>query len=134
MPSKAKKLLLFITVIFLLKSIYADLTVGTPIATSSPDSSPTTEELLNELDIDKNNTEQGEEEEEKLPYEVITYEIKGGDTVLAVVEQLHPDGIPYSINKVLEDFLYLNPDTEPTRLKIGENYRFPQYLNQEEKE
>lgn len=134
MPSKAKKLLLFILVIFLLKSIYADLTVGTPIATSSPDSSPTTDELLDELDIDKNNTENNQAEEDQLPYKVISYEIKGGDTVLAVVEQLHPDGIPYSINKVLEDFLYLNPNTEPTKLKIGKNYRFPQYLKQEEKE
>lgn len=134
MPSKVKKLLLFIIIIFLLKSIYADLTVGTPIATpSSKPSSPTSEELLDDLDIDKDNVEQNDEEEQ-LPYEVITYEVKSGDTVLAVVEQLHPEGTPYSINKVLEDFAYLNPGTDPTKLMIGEHYRFPQYLDQEKKE
>ncbi|MBO9129623.1 LysM domain-containing protein [Bacillus sp. 165] len=53
-------------------------------------------------------------------------EVKSGDTVLSVVEQINEKGIP-SIEKVVTDFRKLNPNSSPNKLRVGQTYKFPLY-------
>ncbi|WP_416827243.1 hypothetical protein [Ectobacillus polymachus] len=58
------------------------------------------------------------------PYEEI--EIKSGDTVLSIVEEINNKQIP-SIEKIVDDFKELNPNQSPGKLKVGKSYKFPIY-------
>jgi hypothetical protein len=53
-------------------------------------------------------------------------EIKSGDTVLSVVEQINKKEPP-SVEKVAADFRKLNPGASPNKLRIGRSYKFPLY-------
>lgn len=59
-----------------------------------------------------------------IPYESI--EVKNGDTVLSIVEEVNSNQIP-SIEKIVADFKELNPDQSPGKLKVGKSYKFPVY-------
>lgn len=59
-----------------------------------------------------------------IPYESI--EVKNGDTVLSIVEEVNNNQIP-SIEKIVADFKELNPDQSPGKLKVGKSYKFPVY-------
>ncbi|WP_242222951.1 hypothetical protein [Bacillus cereus group sp. BfR-BA-01380] len=57
-------------------------------------------------------------------YKVI--EVKTGDTVLSITEEINKKKIP-SIEKVVTDFKDLNPNDSPAKLQVGKKYKFPLY-------
>lgn len=66
----------------------------------------------------------------QLPYEEI--EVKSGDTVLSIVEEINNKQIP-SIEKIVDDFKELNPNQSPGKLKVGKLYKFPKYKTSPQK-
>ncbi|TLS36293.1 hypothetical protein [Pseudalkalibacillus caeni] len=54
-------------------------------------------------------------------------QIKSGDTVLSVVEQMVDGPLPVSIDRVVQDFKKLNDDLQPEKIQIGKSYRIPVY-------
>lgn len=57
-------------------------------------------------------------------YKII--EVKTGDTVLSITEEINKKKIP-SIEKVVTDFKKLNQSESPAKLQIGKKYKFPLY-------
>ncbi|MGG0187090.1 hypothetical protein [Bacillus rhizoplanae] len=57
-------------------------------------------------------------------YKII--EVKTGDTVLSITEEINKKKIP-SIEKVVTDFKGLNQSESPAKLQIGKKYKFPLY-------
>jgi len=57
-------------------------------------------------------------------YKKIT--IKSGDTALSIMESINTHK-KENIGKMIEDFQYLNPHTNPNAIKIGNTYLFPLY-------
>ncbi|ADH08753.1 Uncharacterised protein [Streptococcus pneumoniae] len=55
-----------------------------------------------------------------------TIEVKTGETVLSITEQINKKKIP-SIEKVIDDFKQLNKSTSATKIQIGKSYKFPLY-------
>lgn len=62
-------------------------------------------------------------------YEIIAHKIKSGDTVLTVTKRLnHWNTNQIDINKLIEDFLTLNPNTDIYSLMPNNTYYFPKYI------
>ena len=59
------------------------------------------------------------------PY--IEKKIRQGETVLSIIEQLHKEQIPVSIDQITTDFERLNPKEKAESIKVGETYKFPLY-------
>ena len=55
-----------------------------------------------------------------------TIEVKTGETVLSITEQINKKKIP-SIEKVIDDFKQLNKNTPATKIQLGKSYKFPLY-------
>lgn len=54
-------------------------------------------------------------------------EVKAGDTVLSVVEELNTSKTTVSILTIIKDFEELNPSVKADSLQIGKVYKFPLY-------
>ncbi|HZG69952.1 MAG TPA: hypothetical protein VEY51_00315 [Chondromyces sp.] len=105
-----KKTCSFLIIAVVITSIIFDLKVGTlPHAESKK---------MKEKEVTAVTTS-------SIPFEEIT--IKGGDTVLTVAEQLHPEGLPVSIDQVIDDFEKLNDGLSPEKILIGRTYKIPVY-------
>ncbi|TCP31128.1 hypothetical protein EV207_1033 [Scopulibacillus darangshiensis] len=61
-----------------------------------------------------------------IPYK--NYQVAPGDTVLSVVEKLNPNDT-IAIQRMVNDFNKLNPNTDPNHIRIGRSYAFPIYKN-----
>lgn len=72
------------------------------------------------------------EETVDLPYEEVT--VQAGYTVLSIVEHLHKQQLPTSIEQIIDDFKTLNPNIHPDDIQIGKTYRFPLYGEMAERE
>jgi hypothetical protein len=59
------------------------------------------------------------------PY--IEKKIIQGETVLSIIEQLHKEQIPVSIEQIITDFERLNPKDKADSIKVGKTYKFPLY-------
>jgi len=59
--------------------------------------------------------------------EYIIEEVKQGDTVLSIVERLHQNSLPVTIETIVSDFESLNPNTTAHSIHVGQNYKFPIY-------
>ncbi|MBS4202884.1 hypothetical protein [Lederbergia citrea] len=101
-------------------SIYYDLTIGTLPTSSaalvfSKDEwvSPMPSEFKEDWDIPSD------------PYTLI--EIKRGDTVISILEELQQAPLPVSIDQLLIDFKKLNEGIKPEQIQIGKRYKFPIY-------
>lgn len=103
-----KRISLFLLVIIVSYIIYYDLTVGTFHNTTIP-----AKEVATEVS------------NEDIPYKII--EIKSGDTLLSIVEQLTTTTTIPSSEQIVHDFQLLNPETSPTKLIIGKSYKIPIY-------
>lgn len=55
-----------------------------------------------------------------------TIEVKTGDTVLSITEEINKKEIP-SIEQVVHDFKQLNKNISPSNIQIGKSYKFPAY-------
>ncbi|GEN31088.1 hypothetical protein HNQ35_000709 [Cerasibacillus quisquiliarum] len=101
---KKSCLLLFFTL--LLFSIYKDITIDKqPNLYTTNEKSPLTD------------------------FHVIKRQMKTGETILSIVEEIHDGEMPQSldIKQIVIDFKMINPDTNPYDLKVGEFYLFPVY-------
>ncbi|CAM3950804.1 hypothetical protein [Lederbergia lenta] len=103
-----KSIAALIVGIIVIYSMYHDLTVGT-LPNNEIHSISTSDEM-----IKGNNT-----------YTLI--EIKQGDTVLSVLEQLTQGSLPVSIEQAVDDFTDFNNGVKPEQIQTGETYKFPLY-------
>ncbi|MBS4199678.1 hypothetical protein KHA93_08415 [Bacillus sp. FJAT-49732] len=110
-----KKFAAFIATSILLYSVYYDLTIGV-----IPRSSAETAKLV---DINPIPVEQEQE-----PFTNI--EIKPGDTVISIMEELQQGPLPVPISQIVSDFEELNEGTKPEQIQIGKTYQFPLYHEQ----
>jgi hypothetical protein len=53
-------------------------------------------------------------------------QVKNGDTVLGIVEQINPD-LNKPITTISKDFSKLNNGQSPTKIQSGKSYKFPVY-------
>ncbi|WP_338750130.1 hypothetical protein [Bacillus sp. FJAT-52991] len=56
-----------------------------------------------------------------------TVKIKGGDTVLSILEEIHNGKLPVDISQAVNDFSQLNKGITPEQVQIGQSYQFPIY-------
>ncbi|MGX1192877.1 hypothetical protein [Metabacillus sp. SLBN-84] len=103
-----KRLMVFLLTLFLLYIMYYDISTGT-IAFSPPAT---------------DNEPAAAVQSSPSPFTV--KEIKQGETVLTIVEQLH-SGLPVSIEQVRKDFEKLNPNAKADAIQVGKAYKFPLY-------
>ncbi|MBW3114316.1 MULTISPECIES: hypothetical protein [Bacillaceae] len=119
-----KRMAIFFGIIILLYSVYYDLNNGTlkllykeaTVANSAP--------RVNVNQTEPSTPVDGDREPSSLPY--VEMEVKPGDTVLSLVEDLLDASIPVSIDKVITDFEELN-DVPPAKIQIGKTYKIPNY-------
>lgn len=92
-------------------TIFYDITVGTlPMLRTYSKTQPVTTQQKNAAPTES--------------YQLI--EVKSGDTVLSIVEQISKKQPP-SVEKIVEDFRSLNGNESPSKLRIGKAYKFPSY-------
>jgi len=108
-----KRFFAFLAIAFILYIIYYDVRIGTL---------PTTKgekiEAVEVITTTQNNN----------PF--MEVEVKPGDTLLSIVEELNEGKKMSSIESVIKDFEMLNPDSEAALLQIGKTYKFPIYTNE----
>ncbi|MEH7454052.1 MULTISPECIES: hypothetical protein [Bacillaceae] len=56
-------------------------------------------------------------------------QVKNGDTVLGIIEDLNPD-FNQPISQITKDFSALNNGLSPTKIQSGKSYKFPIYSSQ----
>lgn len=105
----SKRTSIFLLAVIVVYVIYFDLSVGTFHNSNSLSTNEVIKEASNE----------------GISYETI--EIKSGDTLLSVVEQLSTATPTPSSDQIIADFQSLNPNIAPTELVIGKSYKIPVY-------
>jgi hypothetical protein len=121
-----KKILFILFILLFFRSVLYDLSVGT--ASKWIDTTSSTEEKepsINAPTEEKVNQDEQMNSNIHKDFEVVSYKVKAGDTVLSVAETLNSH--PISIDKLLEDFQKLNPNINPHEIHIDQTYLFPVY-------
>ncbi|WP_336990874.1 hypothetical protein [Bacillus toyonensis] len=114
-----KRLGIFLFVLVLGYIFYYDIKIGTlPMLSSYKTTAAQT------IKKEETTTKQSKKEETDVTYKAI--EVKTGETVLSITEQINKKKIP-SIEKVIDDFKQLNKSTSATKIQIGKTYKFPLY-------
>jgi hypothetical protein len=109
-----KRMVGFAILFFIIYIIYYDMSIGTlPIVNGEG----TTEQVIE--------VSATEVQSSPLPFQ--TVEIKAGDTLLSITEELNQDRKDISIMTIIKDFEKINPGVEANSLKIGEVYKIPMY-------
>jgi len=115
-----KRLGIFLFVLVLGYIFYYDIKIGTLPMLSSYKKTTAAQNIKKE----ETTTKQSKKEETDVTYKAI--EVKTGETVLSITEQINKKKIP-SIEKVIDDFKQLNKSTSATKIQIGKTYKFPLY-------
>ena len=115
-----KRLGIFLFVLVLGYIFYYDIKIGTLPMLSSYKKTTAAQTIKKE----ETTTKQSKKEETDVTYKAI--EVKTGETVLSITEQINKKKIP-SIEKVIDDFKELNKSTSATKIQIGKSYKFPLY-------
>ncbi|HDX9611456.1 TPA: hypothetical protein ROY01_002501 [Bacillus toyonensis] len=115
-----KRLGIFLFVLVLGYIFYYDIKIGTLPMLSSYKKTTAAQTIKKE----ETTTKQSKKEETDITYKTI--EVKTGETVLSITEQINKKKIP-SIEKVIDDFKQLNKSTSATKIQIGKTYKFPLY-------
>jgi hypothetical protein len=115
-----KRLVIFISIIILLYSVYYDLSTGTLEMITPKQSITAASKTVVEVDSD-----QEMEEDTQIPHTVM--KVKPGDTVLSMVEDLTDGTLPVTIEQVISDFETLNENRSPHEIQIGQRYKIPLY-------
>ncbi|WP_243290573.1 hypothetical protein [Bacillus sp. FJAT-47783] len=109
-----KRIVSFFLFLLFIYIVYYDLKVGTL---------PTFQEKnVMEVVAQKENTNSTEND-----IQYVTKEVKQGETVLSIVEQLHKESVPVPIDTIVSDFERLNENTKANKIIIGQTYKFPMY-------
>ncbi|AXK20217.1 TPA: hypothetical protein ROY05_000798 [Bacillus toyonensis] len=115
-----KRLGIFLFVLVLGYIFYYDIKIGTLPMLSSYKKTTAAQTIKKE----ETTTKQSKKEETDVTYKAI--EVKTGETVLSITEQINKKKIP-SIEKIIDDFKQLNKSTSATKIQIGKTYKFPLY-------
>ncbi|PGB03702.1 hypothetical protein [Bacillus toyonensis] len=115
-----KRLGIFLFVLVLGYIFYYDIKIGTLPMLSSYKKTTAAQTIKKE----ETPTKQSKKEETDVTYKTI--EVKTGETVLSITEQINKKKIP-SIEKVIDDFKQLNKSTSAAKIQIGKTYKFPLY-------
>jgi len=115
-----KRLGVLLFVLVLGYIFYYDIKIGTLPMLSSYKKTTAAQTIKKE----ETTTKQSKKEETDVTYKAI--EVKTGETVLSITEQINKKKIP-SIEKVIDDFKQLNKSTSATKIQIGKTYKFPLY-------
>lgn len=105
-----KRLSIFILMLFLIYIVYFDMNNGTIAINPS---------------LAEGENKAIEVSSKASPY--IEKKIRQGETVLSIIEQLHKEQIPVSIEQITTDFERLNPKEKAESIKVGKTYKFPLY-------
>lgn len=98
-----KKTVIYIIIILLIFSLYNDFTRGTDFTNE------THSLYINDI-------------------KVVERKIQPGDTILSVSEQINGSALEnLSVEKIINDFYVVNPNTKKYKLNINEYYYFPFY-------
>jgi hypothetical protein len=116
-----KRLVIFISIIILLYSVYYDLSTGTLKMVTPKQSVTAASKTVIEVDADS----EKKKEDNQIPHTVL--EVKPGDTVLSMVEDLTDGALPVTIEQVISDFETLNENRSPHEIQIGQRYKIPLY-------
>ncbi|MDH4420462.1 MULTISPECIES: hypothetical protein [Bacillus] len=119
-----KRLGIFLFVLVLGYIFYYDIKIGTLPMLSSYKKTTSAQTIKKEDTDTKQDKENKAEKETDVTYKTI--EVKTGETVLSITEQINKKKIP-SIEKVIDDFKQLNKSTSATKIQIGKSYKFPLY-------
>ncbi|MGV3286303.1 hypothetical protein ACE2AI_02660 [Bacillus wiedmannii] len=119
-----KRLGIFLFVLVLGYIFYYDINIGTLPMLSSYKKTNAAQTIKQESTDTKQKKENKAEKETDVTYKTI--EVKTGETVLSITEQINKKKIP-SIEKVIDDFKQLNKSTSATKIQIGKSYKFPLY-------
>ncbi|EEK77156.1 hypothetical protein bcere0009_39900 [Bacillus cereus R309803] len=119
-----KRLGIFLFVLVLGYIFYYDIKIGTLPMLSSYKKTTAAQTIKKEDTDTKQNKDTKAEKETDVAYKTI--EVKTGETVLSITEQINKKKIP-SIEKVIDDFKQLNKSTTATKIQIGKSYKFPLY-------
>ncbi|EEK48920.1 hypothetical protein bcere0002_41400 [Bacillus cereus ATCC 10876] len=119
-----KRLGIFLFVLVLGYIFYYDIKIGTLPMLSSYKKTTAAQTIKKENTDSQQNKENKTEKETDVSYKTI--EVKTGETVLSITEQINKKKIP-SIEKVIDDFKQLNKSTSATKIQIGKSYKFPLY-------
>ncbi|PFA62407.1 hypothetical protein CN378_20825 [Bacillus sp. AFS015802] len=119
-----KRMALFFGIIILLYSVYYDLNKGTLKLLYKESIVATVKPQVNQLPPETSRGAESDQAASSIPY--VEMEIKPGDTVLSLTEDLLDGSIPVSIDKVINDFEELN-DVAPAKIQIGKTYKIPNY-------
>ncbi|MBP3968361.1 hypothetical protein KAF80_04760 [Bacillus sp. WL1] len=117
-----KRLGVFLFVLVLGYIFYYDIKIGTLPMLSSYKKTTAAQTIKQE----STNTKQKKENKAETDVSYKTIEVKTGETVLSITEQINKKKIP-SIEKVIDDFKQLNKSTSATKIQIGKSYKFPLY-------
>ncbi|MCU5703080.1 hypothetical protein OCF67_02430 [Bacillus wiedmannii] len=119
-----KRLGIFLFVLVLGYIFYYDIKIGTLPMLSSYKKTTAAQTIKQENTDTKQKKENKAEKETDVTYKTI--EVKTGETVLSITEQINKKKIP-SIEKIIDDFKQLNKSTSATKIQIGKSYKFPLY-------
>ncbi|MFP7493618.1 hypothetical protein SFC66_07500 [Terribacillus saccharophilus] len=97
-------------------SIWKDLTVGSPIP-AAPTETATEKKVPAEDKADERET-----------FQPVLLQVKQGDTLLSVANELNNNDLSVTMEQVIVDFEELNPGKDPYALHAGSAYYFPHYL------
>ncbi|HLS34910.1 MAG TPA: hypothetical protein VK061_01570 [Bacillota bacterium] len=98
---------IYILIIFVILSVYADITTHNDVKTKN---------LCNAF------------HDETSRYTIVSYEVKDGDSVLSVMEDINKHKFHQQpIEQMIDDFLVMNPDANPYQLIPNKIYYFPIY-------
>ncbi|MFC7783265.1 MULTISPECIES: hypothetical protein [unclassified Rossellomorea] len=119
-----KRMAIFFGIIILLYSVYYDLNKGTLRLLYNEATVATAQPQVNQTSSPAPLESPSEEDPSSISY--VEMEVKPGDTVLSLVEDLLDGSMPVSIERVITDFEELN-DVPPAKIQIGKTYKIPNY-------
>ncbi|WP_404453456.1 hypothetical protein [Oceanobacillus kapialis] len=96
--------MLFILCIFLILSIYTDITKG---SIQTGPKHPANMETVH--------------------YTVQQIKVQQGDTVISIIEGINPSLKGWNVEDLLTDFKVINPSADPFKLHVDHYYYFPVY-------
>ncbi|WP_053219163.1 hypothetical protein [Virgibacillus senegalensis] len=116
-----KKTIVTLFLLLFVVSIFKDLTVGTLSGSKEAE----------EIQGTAEEKPQPAKKADQQAYQVIEVEVRPGDTVLSIIEEINRSEAVLTIDSLITDFQTLNPDTSPQQIQPGKKYLFPLYVYEE---
>ncbi|MFP7253311.1 LysM domain-containing protein [Terribacillus goriensis] len=111
-----KRIGIFLFCCALFMSIWKDLTIGSPVPATPAE--PNMEEPVQDK----------KQESNQETFQPVLLQVKQGDTLLSVANELNNHDLRVTMEQVIVDFEELNPGKDPYALDAGSAYYFPHYL------